>query len=157
MGWLVVSAVAASVWGAVLVAMTAFAAGAEQMRPDPVYFTGVYERVGRTASDPPGLIDDLVRIAPTAEGWGLLMSSCGTGMQPDGWPVEMRPGDHDEVPNIIGEDEGPFRFWCQYFNDHSNYPVLTCQTDMGALFTLWPITDERMAACMKAAGQEPLP
>ncbi|WP_157970886.1 hypothetical protein [Pseudogemmobacter bohemicus] len=129
------------------------AAAAEERRPDPSYFTGVYERVGRSGAEIPALIDDLVRIAPTPEGWGLLLYSCAGGMQPDGWPIEFRPDEYGEVPNILAAKDGPFALWCQYFNDHSNYPILPCQSDMGAQFTLWPVTDERMTACLKAAGE----
>ncbi|GAB1363611.1 hypothetical protein MASR1M32_28470 [Rhodobacter sp.] len=122
------------------------AALAEQSYPDLSYFTGVYERVGRDAGTPPALINDLLRITPAADGKGLTVRSCDP-LAHEGWPLELRPGEFDEVPNILEGKDGPFGFWCQFFNDHSNYPVLTCASQMGARFTLWAITDDRAADC----------
>lgn len=131
---------------ALLLAVTAQQAMAEDNRPDPSYFTGVYERVGRDAQTPPGLIDDLLRIDPTADGWGIVIRPCDGGPA-EGGPLELRPSGYDEVPNILEGKDGPFGLWCQYFNDHSNYPVLTCVSEMGARFTLWAVTDDRATAC----------
>ena len=121
-------------------------AAAEDGVPDPSYFTGVYERVGRDAEDPPGLINDHLRITPANDGWGLVVSGCDGGPQ-EGWPIELRRSGMDEVPNIVEGRDGPFAFWCQYFNDHSNYPVLTCASEMGARFTLWAVTDRLEERC----------
>lgn len=126
--------------------LSAHGVAAEEQRPDPSYFTGVYERVGRDAASPPGLIDDLLRIEPAAEGWGIVVRSC-TALAEPVEQMELRPGEYDEVPNMIEGQSGPFAVWCQYFNDHSNYPILTCASEMGARFTLWAVTDERAASC----------
>lgn len=130
-----------------LLLLCASPAVAEQTRPDPSYFTGVYERVGRNAASPPGLINDLVRITPAATGWGFVMQDCAVPADP-GAALDMRPSGYDEVPNIVEGKDGPFQVWCQYFNDHSNYPILTCASDMGARYTLWAVTDARATSCM---------
>ncbi|MBJ2150863.1 hypothetical protein [Paracoccus sp. IB05] len=130
-------------------------AQAETLRPDTSFFTGVYERVGRSGAEAPALIDDLVRIAPFEGAWALDVFPCATGAE-QGAPIRLSPSEFNEVPNIVEGKAGRFGLWCQYFTDHSNYPILTCQSETGARFTLWPITDERMTACMTAAGQ-PLP
>lgn len=114
--------------------------------PPPEFFTGVFERVGRDASDPPGLINDLLRITPTAEGWGLSLRPCDA-VEGQDWPLELRHTSFGEVPNILEGKQGETGLWCQYFTDHSNYPVLTCASDQGARFTLWAVTDAREAAC----------
>lgn len=129
-----------------LLALAATAAGAEDRYPDTSFFTGVYERVGRDAQSPPGLIDDLLRIEPAAEGWGLRVSRCAALDEP-GWPLDLRHSGYDEVPNILEGRDGPFGLWCQYFTDHSNYPILTCGSETGARFTLWAVTDDRAAEC----------
>lgn len=129
-------------------------AQAESIRPDTGFFTGVYERVGRSGAAPPGLIDDLVRIAPAEGVWALDLSPCVTVPEPDA-TIRLAPSGYEEVPNILEGKAGPFGLWCQYFVDHSNYPILSCQSEMGARFTLWPITDARMTACMTAAGVSP--
>lgn len=129
-----------------LLALAATAAGAEDRYPDTSFFTGVYERVGRDEQSPPGLIDDLLRIEPAAEGWGLRISRCAALDEP-GWPLDLRHSEYDEVPNILEGRDGSFGLWCQYFTDHSNYPILTCGSEMGARFTLWAVTDDRAAEC----------
>lgn len=127
-------------------------AQAETIRPDTSFFTGVYERVGRSGAEAPALIDDLVRIAPVKGIWALDVVPCATGADHDA-PIRLNPSGYDEVPNLVVGKAGSFGLWCQYFTDHSNYPILTCQSETGARFTLWPITDERVAACKTAAGQ----
>lgn len=129
-----------------LLVLAATAAGAEDRYPDTSFFTGVYERVGRDGNHPPGLIDDLMRIQPTTRGWGLLLNRCD-GPGELSWPLELRPSTYDEVPNILEAGGSPPDLWCQYFTDHSNYPILTCEAASGARFTLWAVTDERAAAC----------
>ncbi|NGM46832.1 hypothetical protein G5B31_14945 [Rhodobacter sp. SGA-6-6] len=130
---------------ALVLTLCAGAAGAEG-RPDPSFFTGIYERVGRDGTDPPGLLDDLLRIQPTVQGWGLLVTRCD-GPGELSWPLELRPSSYDEVPNILVAGGGPPDLWCQYFTDHSNYPILTCEAASGARFTLWAVTDDRAADC----------
>src|SRR5690606_5711803 len=93
-----------------LLALAATAAGAEDRYPDSAFFTGVYERVGRDAQSPPGLIDDLLRIDPAAEGWGLRVSRCIAVDEP-GWPLDLRHSGYDEVPNILEGRDGPFGLW----------------------------------------------
>lgn len=127
-------------------------AQAETIRPDTSFFTGVYERVGRSGAEVPALIDDLVRITPVDGTWALDVFPCATVADQDA-PIRLNPLDFGEVPNILEGQAGPSGLWCQYFTDHSNYPILTCQSEMGARFTLWPITDERLTVCMMAAGQ----
>jgi hypothetical protein len=91
-------------------------------------------------------MDDLLYIRPTAEGWGLLVSRCD-GVSEITGPIELRPSVYAEVTNLLEGIDDPHGLWCQYFTDHSNYPVLTCATEMGGRFTLWAVTDERAAAC----------
>ncbi len=106
--------------------------------PPPEYFTGTYERVGRNADSPPGLINDVVRLSP-APG-GVALSECGAGPQE---PLSLvlsfdRSG---ETPNLLVGTEGPFGLWCVHGNAGDNYPFLSCTSDMGARFLLWPEPD----------------
>lgn len=110
------------------------AAGADT--PSPEYFAGTYERVGRSGEAPPALLNDLVRIDPTPGG-ALALRSCGTGPKEPGGLLILDFDRMGEVPTLLVARNGPFELWCQYFNDHDNYPVLTCGSDMGARFTLW--------------------
>jgi hypothetical protein len=112
--------------------------------PPPEYFTGPYQRVGRTGGDSPELLNDRVRLDPLPDGQGVALRRCqggGTAV-PAEPPLELRPDPEGEVPNILQGKEGPFALWCQYFNDYGNYPVLVCASDMGAAFTLTAATDD---------------
>lgn len=114
--------------------------------PPVEFFSGVFERVGRDANDTPGLINDLIRISPSNAGWGLTLSPC-EARQEEGWPLELRHSGFGEVPNILEGKLNGTPIWCQYFTDHSNYPVLTCGSEAGARFTLWAVTDDRAETC----------
>ena len=118
-------------WAAALL-LGAGVAGAEV--PPPEYFTGVYERVGRDGAVPPGLLNDLVRLDPV-DG-GLLMRVCGAG--PSESLLVLRFDEVGDVSNLLTGREGPFQLWCLYGNDGDNYPLLTCTSDGGARFLMWP-------------------
>lgn len=122
---------------------------AEPHRPDTGYFTGVYERVGRSGGAKPALIDELIRIDPASDGWGLVLSRCGGGAS-----LVLRPDSYAEVPNLL-TGAGDSALWCQYFNDHGNYPVLTCSAEDGLRFTLWAVTGARAAECGGWPGDPP--
>jgi hypothetical protein len=102
--------------------------------PSPEYFTGTFERVGRTADVPAHLMNDVVRLDPLPDGTGVMLTRClTTGPEPG---LALRYDLFGEVPNLLTGKEGPFEVWCQYFNDYGNYPVLICGSDAGARFTL---------------------
>ncbi|MDQ2066605.1 hypothetical protein Q9295_09480 [Xinfangfangia sp. CPCC 101601] len=100
-------------------------ARAEDSLPDPAFFSGVYQRVGRDAAMPPGLLNDLVRIEPAAQGWGLVVRSCGaeTADETD-LPMPLQVSTFTEVRNIL---------------EPAN--------EAGARYTLWAVTDGREEAC----------
>lgn len=134
---------------ALLFALLPGAALAEPHHPDTDYFTGIYERVGRSGGTEPVLIDELMRIDPAPEGWGLVLSRCGGGER-----LVLRRGSYAEVPNLL-TGEGDPALWCQHFNDHGNYPVLTCGAEGGLRFTLWAVTDARASDCGGWPGDPP--
>jgi hypothetical protein len=121
--------------GVVLSLMLAagLAAAEEWGVPDPQYFAGRYERVGRDSNAPRGLIDDVVRI--DVEAGGLVLRDCGGG------EVVLTRDRSFETQNFLTGRDGPVRLWCQFFNDSENYPVLACASEAGARFTLWPMAD----------------
>ncbi len=110
--------------------------------PPPEYFSGLYERVGRSGGGvEAALIDDLVRLVPDPAGGGLLMSVCLPEGAPGRAPLRLAFETFAEVPNLLfAQGEGPALF-CQFFNDAGNYPILACQTEDGARYTLWAAPD----------------
>jgi hypothetical protein len=102
-------------------------------RPNLGYFVGLYDRVGRDAEG--RLISGLVRLDEL--GGSLALTECPLP-SPDP-PLVLAYDDGFETPNFLTGREGPFLLWCQYFNDSQNYPILNCQSDGGAIFTLWPL------------------
>lgn len=129
----------AALLAALLAATGATGAGAE-MPPD--YFTGVYERVGRSGGGvEAALIDDLVRLGPDPAGGGLLMSVCLPEGAPGRAPLRLAFETFGDVPNLLSAEDGGQALFCQAFNDAGNYPILACQTDAGAKFTLWAAPD----------------
>ena len=123
-------------------AFLATVAGAEGQLPPPDYFTGVYERVGRSGGDAPVLVDDLVRLIPAPGGEGLILRPCAAG----GTEVSLRPESFGDVSNLLSTPAGQDWLGCQYFNDMDNYPILNCHDGRGGRITLWPAND-RETAC----------
>lgn len=133
--------------GLTLLALLPMAAAAQD-RPPTDYFTGVYERVGRTADTEPGLLNDLVRLAPDPGGQGLLMTTCAPAGAPGTAPLLLRFDTFGEVGNLLSSDSRDPGLFCEYFNDAGNYPILACGTnDLRGRYTLWAVTDNRAAAC----------
>lgn len=135
--------------------LTAGSAAAETAGPAMDYFTGIYERVGRSAGPQPGLIDDLVRIEPAAEGQGLSLSVCAPDGAPGSGALTLHFDPFGEVTNLLQAGEGRAALYCQFFNDAGNYPIIACagaaeggEADR-ARFTLWPVTDARSAECAR--------
>ncbi len=110
--------------------------------PPPEYFTGTYERVGRDGAAVPGLLNDVVRLDPV-DG-GLALTVCGDGPQ-EGPPLVLAFDETGDVTNLLQGKDGPFELWCLYANDGDNYPLLTCTSDGGARFLLWPEPDRPCA------------
>jgi hypothetical protein len=102
-------------------------------RPSLDYFFGLYERVGRDAEG--RLISDLVRLDGLGE--ALALAECPLP-NPDP-PLVLAYDDGFETPNFLTGRDGPFQLVCQYFSDSQNTPILNCQSDGGAIFTLWPL------------------
>ncbi len=114
--------------------------------PPPDYFTGVYERIGRTGGTNPGLLNDLWRIDPAPNG-SFRLSSCTANSPEPAFDLRFtRLGD---LENLLegGTDGG---LWCQFFNDGGNYPLLFCGAEDGRAFQMRVVTDDRAALC--AAG-----
>ncbi len=124
---------------ALLVAAGAGGAGAEL---PPQAFTGLYERVGRSGGGvEPALIDDLVRLAPDPAGGGLLMSVCQPEGAPGRAPLRLTFQEFGAASNLLLADEAGQALFCRFFSDAGTAPILTCQTDAGARYTLWPAPD----------------
>lgn len=131
-----------------LLALMPGMAMADGERPPAEYFTGVYERVGRTADAEPGLLNDLVRLAPDPQGQGLLMTICAPEGAPGTTPLLLRWDEFGDLANLLSADEGGAGLYCQYFSDAGNYPVIACGTGNGVgRYTLWAVTDDRAAGC----------
>ena len=127
-------------------ACMATAAGAEGYLPPPDYFTGIYQRVGRSGGESPALIDDLVRLIPAPGGEGLILRPCTAG----GKEIALRPDRFGDVSNLLSTPAGQDWLGCQYFNDIDNYPILNCHDGEGGLITLWPANDRATEACATA-------
>lgn len=111
--------------------------------PPADYFTGVYERIGRSAGPKPGLLNDLWRIDP-AQGGTLALSPCGS-TDPTAALRFTRIG---ELTNLLQGEGG---LWCQFFNDGGNYPLLSCGAEDGTAYQMRVVTDARAEACPAAA------
>ncbi|WP_395540411.1 hypothetical protein [Neotabrizicola sp. sgz301269] len=122
-------------------------AGAAQAEvPPPDYFTGLYERVGRSAGPEPALLDDLVRIDPAPDGAALELRVCAPGGAPGSAALRLDFAELGDVENLLQGGTGAAALYCQFFNDAGNYPILACnggaETDEApARFLLWARTD----------------
>jgi hypothetical protein len=100
------------------------------------YFSGHYERVGRSADGM--LLDDLVRLSPMDKGFAFSVCEEALDLLP---PLRLDFTTAPEGQTVLAGRDGPFQLWCQAHNDGQNYPILTCTSDGGARFTLWPVYD----------------
>lgn len=99
--------------------------------PGPHYFAGTYERVGRTGGAEPVLLNDRVSITPA--GQSVAIRAC-TGPE-----TLMGFGPAVEIENLMtGSSEG-VGVECLFHNNGYKRPILTCQTQDGASYTLWPL------------------
>lgn len=98
--------------------------------PGPAYFSGIYERVGRDAGGV--LQNDLMQIAPA--GNGVTLRAC------TGDAVAMSFGPAFEIVNLMTGAQGADAYDCLFHNNGYNRPILTCRSQAGAAFTLWPTT-----------------
>lgn len=114
---------------AVILAGLAGAATAGPGVPGPDWFTGVYERVGRDAGQ--AALDDRVRLAP--EGVDLRMTACtGPDLRIHFDPYGLRE-------NALVAGQGAAALSCLFHNDGYSRPVITCRSEQGQRFTLWPV------------------
>jgi len=104
------------------------AAWAKPGTPGPGYFVGSYEWVGRDARA--RLQSGPAQI--TAIGRDVVISSCM------GADVRMSFGPAFEVVNLMSGSQGGDSVECLFHNNGYNRPILTCRSDGGAAFTLWP-------------------
>lgn len=111
-------------------------AGAKPGTPGPAYFSGIYERVGRDAAGV--LQNDLMQIVPA--GNSLNLSAC------NGDKVQMNFGPAFEIVNLMTGAQGPDDYDCLFHNNGYNRAILTCRSQGGAAFTLWP-TDATTLGC----------
>ncbi len=121
-----------------LVLAVTMAAPAQAEPPPPEYFTGVYERIGRSGGEDPTLLNDLWRIDPS--GSELRLTPC-RGKAPARLLRFDRFGDLD---NLLS---GPDGLWCQFFNDGGNYALLSCGAEDGLAVQFRVVTDSREAGC----------
>ena len=102
--------------------------------PGPDYFVGVYERVGRAADQSP--LNDLMTITPN--GQNLAITAC------TGDALNLSFGPAFEIVNVMTGSQGGDLVQCLFHNNGYNYPILTCRSEGGAAFTLWPTTTQEM-------------
>lgn len=96
--------------------------------PGPAYFAGSYDIVGQDAEA--GLISGLAHILPL--GREVVIRHC------QGIDTRMGFGPAYEVVNLMTGTQGPDRVECLFHNNGYNRPILTCRSEAGAAFTLWP-------------------
>lgn len=98
--------------------------------PEPGFFSGLYEVVGRDADN--RFHGEPMRL--DTSGQGLAIRGCTLG---DGRLDYVRKG---EAFALGGQIEGT-AIWCRFGVDAGNYPVLTCANSEGLRLTLWPEGD----------------
>lgn len=110
--------------------------------PGADWFAGVYERIGRDAGAGP--LDDRVRLVP--KGGNLRLTACGAPDLPLGFdPYGLRE-------NAIVSGTGAGALTCLFHNDGYNRPVITCRSEAGARFTLWPVEPGFRTAVLECGG-----
>ena len=120
-------------------AMMVLAAGAVWAKPGtpgPDYFAGQYDYVGRSAGDAPQLTQGAAQIM--AQGRDVVIRRCAA---PD---LVMSFGPAFEIVNLMtGQQVGAGAqgdvVECLFHNNGNNRPILTCTSQAGAAFTLWPL------------------
>jgi hypothetical protein len=121
----------------ILIVGVMFVGGKAISEPFPDgYFSGQYERVGRTADGK--LLDDRVRLSSVDGGFALSVCGDAVDLLP---PLRLDFTVAFDAEILLTGREGPFQLWCQPHNDGQNFPILTCTSDGGARFTLWPLHD----------------
>ena len=113
--------------GGVLLAETATA---KPGTPGPAYFTGTYQRIGRSGGAQPDLLNDKVAIAP--DGNLVTIRACA------GAETRMGFGPAFEIVNLMTGDQAGIAVECLFHNNGYNRPILTCRAEDGAAWTLWP-------------------
>lgn len=109
--------------------------------PGADWFRGVYERVGRDAG---GVLDDRVRLVP--DGVNLRLSACGAPDMGLGFdPYGLRE-------NAMVSGAGAAALICLFHNDGYDRPVITCRSETGTRFTLWPVEPGFRTATLTCGG-----
>lgn len=110
--------------------------------PGADWFAGVYERVGRDAAA--GGLNDRIRLVP--ERGNLRMTACGAADKPFGFdPYGLRE-------NAMVSGTGLDALICLFHNDGFNRPVITCRSESGSRFTLWPVEPGFRTAALECSG-----
>ena len=120
-----------------IILASAGAGAAKTGTPGPGYFAGSYQMVGRTAGQVPALQNAPARI--TAQGRDVVIKTCAA---PD---IVMGFGPAFEVVNLMTGDQAGDVVECLFHNNGNNRPILTCRSDAGAAFTLWPVQTADLA------------
>ncbi len=125
----------------VLVALTvqvsAEQALAKPGTPGAAYFARSYDRVGRDGAG--ALLNDQVTIAPFGD--GLEIAACA------GRDSVLSFGPAFEIVNLLSGQRGPAQIACLFHNNGYSRPILTCQAEDGAAFTLWPLDEGQETPC----------
>lgn len=98
--------------------------------PGPAYFTGTYQRIGKSGGAAPALIDDKVAITP--DGDRVTIRGCA------GPDTNMAFGPAFEIENLMTGHQAGVEVDCLFHNNGYNRPILTCRAGDGAAWTLWP-------------------
>ena len=120
-----------------LIAASAATVAAKTGTPGPDYFAGSYQIVGRTAGAAPALQNTPAKIVP--QGREVVIKTCTA---PD---IVMSFGPAFEVVNLMTGDQAGDVVECLFHNNGYNRPILTCRSDAGAAFTLWPVQTSDLA------------
>ena len=106
-------------------------AGGKVGTPGLAWFAGTYDRVGHDGADPPVRLRDTVTL--TFGDDRIDMTDC------DGRRMQLiHDPSFDYADHLVGYLDGA-PLDCQFRNDGAGRPVLTCASESGAAFTLWPI------------------
>jgi hypothetical protein len=121
-------------WLLIGLCLMAGMAAAKPGTPGPSYFSGVYERIGRSSTD--ALQNDQISIAPL--GQLLTLTPC------QGDQIIMAFGPAFEINNLMTGAQSGLRVECLFHNNGYNRPILTCRMEDNTAFTLWPTKDKTM-------------
>ena len=118
-------------WAALIAAILTPPVAAKVGTPGLAWFAGHYDRIGHDGGTPQRPFRDGVHLI--FRGDRIEMTDC------DGRRMTLiHDPSFDYADHLVGHvDDAPVD--CQFRNNGAGRPVLTCEAEGGAAFTLWPV------------------